>query len=88
MDNKTNLAEQEKLYELLKEKTDESLAYFLASYLVHKDVKVQKKARWIFNDHQAPGEPLYFCSLCTDGESERGRDNFCNHCGAEMEHNK
>lgn len=84
MDEKTKLIEQEKLHELLKHKTDESLAYFLAAYLVHNDVYVQKKASWVFNDHGAPGEPTFFCSACTDGSSDYGKDAFCNSCGAKM----
>lgn len=40
---------------------------------------------WIFNRGQAYGEPLYFCSVCTDGGSEWGTDKYCPNCGAKMD---
>lgn len=40
---------------------------------------------WEFNRGQAYGEPLYFCSVCTDGGSEWGKDKYCPSCGAKMD---
>jgi hypothetical protein len=40
---------------------------------------------WEFNRGQAYGEPLYFCSVCTDGGSEWGKDKYCPNCGAKMD---
>ena len=43
-----------------------------------------KQGSWVFNEHQAYNEKSYFCSLCVDGESENGTDNYCPNCGAKM----
>ena len=43
---------------------------------------------WEFNRGQAYGEPLYFCSVCTDGGSEWGKDKYCSNCGAKMDGDK
>ena len=49
------------------------------------DVQEVKHGEWLYNRGQAPGEPLYYCSLCIDGGSDWGKDNFCPHCGAKMD---
>lgn len=49
------------------------------------DVQEVKHGEWRYNRGQAPGEPLYYCSLCIDGGSDWGKDNFCPHCGAKMD---
>jgi hypothetical protein len=41
--------------------------------------------RWKFNRGAAPNEKSYFCSVCTDGESDYGNDNYCHNCGAKMD---
>ena len=45
---------------------------------------IAKEGKWIFNTHQAPSEKSYFCSICAEGESDYGRDNYCPNCGANM----
>ena len=52
---------------------------------IASDVKEVKHGEWLYNRGQAPGEPLYYCSLCIDGGSDWGKDNFCPHCGAKMD---
>ena len=49
------------------------------------DVAPVVHGEWIYNRGQAYGEPLYFCSLCVEGGSEYGKDNYCPHCGAKMD---
>lgn len=39
---------------------------------------------WKFNKGAAPGEKSYFCSVCAEGESDYGTDDFCPKCGALM----
>jgi rubrerythrin len=39
---------------------------------------------WNFNRGAACGEKSYFCSVCADGESDYGTDDFCPKCGAVM----
>lgn len=52
------------------------------------DVAEVRYGEWIFNSHQAYGEPSYFCSLCVgDRGSETGQDNYCPDCGAKMNGN-
>lgn len=51
------------------------------------DVVEVVHGEWIFNRGQAYGEPLYFCSVCTDGGSEWGKDKYCPNCGAKMSRN-
>ena len=48
------------------------------------NTRKQSEGEWVYNRGQAPNEPLYFCSLCGDGGSEYGMDNFCPNCGAKM----
>lgn len=45
----------------------------------------RKHGYWVYNRGQAFGEPCYFCSLCIDGGSNNGRDNYCPNCGAKMD---
>ena len=52
------------------------------------DVVEVKHGYWVYNRGQAFGEPCYFCSLCTDGGSNNGRDNYCPNCGAKMDEGK
>ena len=49
------------------------------------DVVEVKHGKWIYNRGQAYGEPLFFCSLCVEGESSNGYDNYCPYCGAIMD---
>ena len=49
------------------------------------DVVEVKHGEWVFNRHQAPNEKTYYCSLCAEGESDYGRDNYCPNCGAKMD---
>jgi hypothetical protein len=44
-----------------------------------------KHGEWVLNRHQAPDEKSYFCSLCAEGGSDYGIDNYCPHCGAKMD---
>lgn len=44
-----------------------------------------KPGHWVYNRGQAFGEPCYFCSLCIDGGSDYGLDNYCPNCGAKMD---
>lgn len=44
-----------------------------------------RHGEWVYNRGQAFGEPCYFCSLCIDGGSDNGRDNYCPNCGAKMD---
>ena len=44
-----------------------------------------KHAYWVLNKHQAADEKSYFCSLCAEGGSDLGLDNYCNYCGAKMD---
>ena len=39
---------------------------------------------WKFNRGAAPGEKSYFCSVCAEGESDYGNDNYCPKCGSKM----
>lgn len=55
-----------------------------ANRIYNAGYRKQKKGEWLYNRGQAPNEPLYFCSLCAEGGSEYGRDNFCPNCGAKM----
>lgn len=48
-------------------------------------VTESKHGYWVYNRGQAFGEPCYFCSLCIDGGSNNGRDNYCPNCGAKMD---
>lgn len=48
------------------------------------DVVEVRHGEWKYNRGQAPNEKAYFCSLCVDGESDYGRDNYCPNCGAKM----
>ena len=41
--------------------------------------------RWVFNRGAAPNEKSYFCSVCAEGESDYGTDNYCPNCGAKMD---
>lgn len=52
------------------------------------DVVEVVHGKWEFNRGQAYGEPLYFCSVCTDGGSEWGKDKYCPNCGAKMDGDK
>ena len=58
--------------------------YIDADALLLKIVEV-KHGYWVYNRRQVFGEPFYFCSLCIDGGSNNGRDNYCPHCGAKMD---
>lgn len=49
------------------------------------DVVEVRHGKWVYNRGQSFGEPLYFCSLCIDGGSNNGRDNYCPNCGAKMD---
>ena len=49
------------------------------------DVVEVRHGEWVYNRGQAFGEPRYFCSLCIDGGSDSGRDNYCPNCGAKMD---
>jgi hypothetical protein len=49
------------------------------------DVVEVVHGKWMFNRHQAPNEKSYYCSLCAEGESDYGRDNYCPNCGAKMD---
>ena len=51
------------------------------------EAKPVKHGKWIFNEHQAFNEKSYFCSECTEGESDYGTDNYCPNCGARMDGN-
>lgn len=44
----------------------------------------QSEGEWVFNRGRTYGEPAYYCSLCGEGASDYGMDNFCPHCGAKM----
>lgn len=52
------------------------------------DVVEVRHGKWKYNWGQAYGEPLFFCSLCVDGGSNNGHDNYCPNCGADMRGNK
>lgn len=52
------------------------------------DVEEVKHGKWVFNRGQAPDEKVYFCSLCANGESDYGNDNYCPYCGAKMDGGK
>ena len=52
------------------------------------DVVEVKHGEWKWNRGQALGEKSYFCSLCTDGESDTGNDKYCPNCGAKMDGGK
>lgn len=56
----------------------------IATWLVRAGYRKERQGEWVFNRGQAPNEPLYFCSLCGEGGSEYGRDNYCPNCGAKM----
>lgn len=62
----------------------ESLDEYIADELYKKGYRKERQGEWVFNRGQAPNEPLYFCSLCGEGGSEYGRDNYCPNCGAHM----
>ena len=49
------------------------------------DVVEVRHGYWRYNRHQAPTEKSYFCSLCAEGESDYGKDKYCNCCGAKMD---
>lgn len=49
------------------------------------DVAEGKHGYWVYNRGQTFGEPRYFCSLCIDGGSDNGWDNYCPNCGAKMD---
>lgn len=49
------------------------------------DVAEVKHGYWLYNRGQAPNEKAYFCSLCIDGDSDYGMDNYCPNCGAKMD---
>ena len=40
--------------------------------------------QWKFNRGAARDEKTYYCSVCIEGESDYGTDNYCPHCGAKM----
>lgn len=48
------------------------------------DVVEVKYGEWLWNRGCAYGESPYYCSLCIDGGSDNGRDNYCPNCGAKM----
>lgn len=52
--------------------------------LYDKGYRKQSDGEWIFNRGRCYGEPAYYCSNCSEGESEYGMDNFCHKCGARM----
>ena len=58
--------------------------YTAAKWLYKAGYRKQIEGEWIFNRGRIYGEPAYYCSLCSEGVSEYGYDNFCNHCGARM----
>lgn len=49
------------------------------------DVAEVRHGEWKYNRHCAPDESPYYCSLCIDGGSDRGVDNYCPNCGAKMD---
>lgn len=49
------------------------------------DVVEVRHGEWKYNRHCAPDESLYYCSLCIDGGSDIGVDNYCPNCGAKMD---
>lgn len=49
------------------------------------DVVKVRHGEWKCNRGQAYGEPLFYCSLCVDGGSNNGHDNYCPNCGAKMD---
>ena len=70
-------------------RTDEDIMFCQMLDIVKEqpaaDVVEVVHGEWIFNRGQAYGEPLYFCSVCTDGGSEWGKDKYCPNCGAKMD---
>lgn len=51
---------------------------------ISADVVEVKYGEWLWNRGCAYGESPYYCSLCIDGGSDNGRDNYCPNCGAKM----
>ena len=49
------------------------------------DVVEVKHGEWKMNFGRGYGEKLYFCSLCVEGDSDTGHDNYCPSCGAKMD---
>ena len=52
------------------------------------DVEEVKHGEWKMNFGRGYGEKLYFCSLCVEGDSDTGHDNYCPYCGAKMDGGK
>ena len=50
-----------------------------------KNTAEVKHGEWKYNRGQWYGEAPYFCSLCIDGNSYHGMDNYCPNCGAKMD---
>ena len=44
-----------------------------------------RHGKWKMNFGRGYGEKLYFCSLCIEGDSDTGHDNYCPNCGAKMD---
>ena len=58
--------------------------WYRAERLYKAGYRKQIDGEWIFNRGRCYGEPAYYCSLCNEGASEYGMDNFCPNCGAKM----
>lgn len=56
----------------------------IARDLYDRGYRKQSEGEWVFNRGRTYGEAAYFCSLCSEGTSEYGTDNFCPDCGAHM----
>ena len=59
-------------------------AYNIADNLLANGVRVLNVGEWKYNSGAAHFEKSYFCSICKEGESDYGNDNFCSHCGSRM----
>lgn len=62
----------------------DAIVYYLNENIPAADVEPVRHGKWEYNKHQAPYEKSYFCSECAEGESDYGRDNYCQKCGAKM----
>jgi hypothetical protein len=61
------------------------LLNYIRMYCPAAEVVEVRHGEWKYNRGQAYGEPLFFCSLCIDGGSNSGHDNYCPNCGAKMD---
>lgn len=52
------------------------------------DVVKVKHGEWLWNKGCTYDESPYYCSLCIEGGSVYGGDNYCPNCGAKMDGEK